>query len=709
MRKMIKALVPFTCLLLLLSTLVLTTVPQIARSIKLGLDIKGGFEILYQVEPIDSGQQITPELLQAMGKMIEKRVNITKVSEPELTVEGTDRIRVKIAGVADPNKLRELIGRPANLTFKDESGQIVLDGHDLASNGASTGFDSLNRPEVIVKFQDASKLSEVTQHNLGREISIYLDDKEVSSAEVKTVITDGTASISGQTAASASELKDLLNAGSLPAKLIEKQVTSVAASLGEQALQMTLLAGYAATAVIFVFMLAAYRLPGLVANIALIGFAYVCFVLLFWMKAALTLSGIAGFILAIGMAVDANIITFEKIKEELKDGKSVRSAFRSGARASFSTIVDSHMTTLIAAWVLTMFGTSSIKSFAIVLIMTIIVSLLTNVFGSRFMIWLLIKDNAFPNASWFGIRKDRNPNGTWKPPFDIARNKKWFLSCSTAILIAGLLVVMIKGLNLGVDFQSGTRLDIHVGRAFETDEITEIIQEQLPSVGMKPVVKVGNDGFSAATTFSKPIPAEELHLVESKLKDVYGGQVSAEEVTVDAMIAKEMVRKAGYAIVIASAGIVLYTAIRFQLLMGIACIIALLHDILIPVALFSVFRLEIDITFIAAILTVVGYSLNDTIVIFDRIRTNLKGAALSSLHELAAVVNASLWQTMRRSLYTVLTVMISALALLWLAGDGIRLFSLALLFGLVCGAYSSIFIASQIWLMFYARKMRIRQ
>jgi SecD/SecF fusion protein len=706
LRKIINTFMPFCMVILLLATLILSTMPQILRHINLGLDLKGGFEILYQVEPIDANQKVTRELLQTTEKMVEKRVNMNNVSEPEITIEGTDRIRVKIAGITDQNKLREQIGQPAYLSFINESGQVVLDGRDLSPNGASIGYDQLNRPEVIVKFQDSVKLKNVTKENLGKPLSIYLDDKLVSTPIVESVVTDGTSSIRNQTFDSATEMTNLLNAGSLPAKLIEKQVTSVSASLGEQALQKTLMAGYISSAFILIFMLIFYRLPGLIANITLIGFAYICLVFLDWMNVTLTLSGIAGFVLAIGMAVDANIITSERIKEELKEGKGIRSAFISGSRSSFATILDAHVTTLIAALVLMLIGTNSVKGFSIVMILTILISLLTNVFGSRILLWLLLKDNVIKSTSWFGVNINRTKENPIKPKLNIVKKRNRYFSFSAIILILGLIVVLSRGLNLGVDFQSGTRLDLNIGSKFEATDITKIIREQIPSVGMKPVVKYGENGFSATTSFSKPISANQLNLVEEKLKEMYGNQVSKQESTVDPMIANEMVKTACTAIIIASGGIILYTAIRFQFSFGIACIIALIHDILIPIAIFSIFGVEIDLTFIAAILTIVGYSLNDTIVIFDRIRMNMKKAKIKSLQDLENLVNMSLWQTMKRSIYTVLTVFLAVVCLLILGGESIHIFSLALLFGLVSGAYSSIFIAAQLWLMIYKRKFK---
>lgn len=276
---------------------------------------------------------------------------------------------------------------------------------------------------------------------------------------------------------------------------------------------------------------------------------------------------------------------------------------------------------------------------------------------------------------------------------------------SGILLVLGLLSVAVFGLNLGVDFKSGTRVDLYIGKPFEVNDVEAIIKQEIPNVSFKPVTKQGNDGLSASTTFDTVVEQPLLVKLQEALKQKYGPQVSKAESTVNPVIAQELAQQAAIAVLIASVGIVLYIAIRFQFLFGIACIIALLHDVFIPISLFSVFRLEIDLTFIAAILTIVGYSINDTIVIFDRIRENLKIMKSKTVEDLEHLVNVSLWQTMARSINTVLTVFVVALAIALFGGEGIRNFSLALLFGLVSGTYSSIFIAAQIWVTLKKREL----
>jgi preprotein translocase subunit SecF/SecD/SecF fusion protein len=263
--------------------------------------------------------------------------------------------------------------------------------------------------------------------------------------------------------------------------------------------------------------------------------------------------------------------------------------------------------------------------------------------------------------------------------------------------------MFILGLNLGVDFKAGTRLDLYIGKEFATADIDAIIKEKLPDTQYTPVTPYGE--YQAFTRFEQTIPPEKLNEIEQALDAKYGDQVTKQESTVDPIIAQELVRKAGIAILLAAVGIAIYVAIRFQMLVGIACAIALLHDVFIPIALFSLFRLEVDLTFIAAILTIVGYSLNDTIVIFDRIRENMRTMKMKTIEDLEHLVNLSLWQTMRRSVFTMLTVLATAIAIAALGSEGIRNFSLALIFGLVSGGYSSIFIAAQIWVTLKKREM----
>ncbi|WP_312108382.1 protein translocase subunit SecD [Brevibacillus reuszeri] len=704
--------VSFIVIVLVASWFMLATTSGIAQKINLGLDLQGGFEILYQLEPMQEGEAVTKDLLNVTATMIDKRVNIGGVKEPEVTIENPDRIRVKLAGVTNEDTLRDLIGKPAVLTFRDEQGRTVMEGRDLAPNGASVDFDDLKRPLIVLKFADAQKFADVTKNNLHKNVAIYLDDEMLTNPVIEEVITAGKAQIRGQhSLEEAKQLRDILNSGALPAKLVELQTNSVGASLGAMALEKTLFAGYVGFGVVLLFMLWMYRLPGMIANITLVFFTYICLLVLSWMNATLTLTGIAGFILSVGMAVDANIITYERIQEELRSHKTALSAFRTGQRRSFITILDSHVTTIIAALVLMAFGSSSIQGFSTILIMTLIVSLFTNVFGSRWLLSLLLKANLFKRPEWYGVAKrdigEREDAQLVR--FDIVKRRRSFYVLSTSILVLGLCSMFYFGLHVGVDFKAGTRLDMYIGKEFHSAEIETVLNQKVPESEFKPVVKYGSKNEWATTTFEKPINKLELEEIQKSLKQNYGNQVNMQESTVDPMIADEMVKKAAIAVILAAVGITIYIAIRFQFLFGIACIVALLHDVFVPLALFSLFQLEIDLTFIAAILTIVGFSINDTIVIFDRIRENMRNRKVKTFEELQQLVNVSLWQTMRRSVFTVLTVFITVMAIALYGSEGVYHFSLALIFGLISGTYSSIFIAAQVWVSLKKREFRTQK
>jgi len=287
--------------------------------------------------------------------------------------------------------------------------------------------------------------------------------------------------------------------------------------------------------------------------------------------------------------------------------------------------------------------------------------------------------------------------------FDIVKNRRKFFLFSGAIIVLGLLFSLFQGFNLGVDFQAGTRLDIYVGKEFVPADVEAILKEQLPEAKFSAVTPYGTN--QAYTRFDQTVSSDKMMEIEQALKAKYGDQVTKQVATVDPSIAREMVKKAAIAVLIASLGIIVYIAFRFQWLFGIATVVGLAHDVIIPIALFSVLGLEVDITFIAAILTILGYSINDKIVIFDRIRENLKTMKSKSVEELEHLVNVSLWQTMRRSVFTVATVFFTAMAIAILGSESIRNFSLALVFGLVSGTYSSIFIAAQVWVNLKERSM----
>ncbi|TCS83834.1 SecD/SecF fusion protein [Tepidibacillus fermentans] len=400
-------LIALIAIILSLSLLMAFTSNYVVRHITLGLDLQGGFEVLYQASPLE-GEKVTSQGLKDTVRAIERRINVLGVTEPEINIEGQDRIRVKLAGVTNQDAARELLGKPARLTFRNVNNEILLDGKDLVQGGAKVDVDTqTNQPVVQLKLKDANKFRDITSKYLGQPIGIYLDEDLITNPTVQSVITTGTAVITGQESVEkAQELADLLNAGALPLQLKEIQSQSVGASLGMQALQLGVKAGIIGTVLILLFMILYYRLPGFIASFTLVFYIYLILVVFWQMHVTLTLPGIAALVLGIGMAVDANIISYERIKEELRAGRSLMSAIRVGYQRSFATILDSNLTTIIAALVLFIIGEfGQIKGFAITLIVSILVSMVTAVFGARLLINLFVKSNLTSKTWLFGVKE----------------------------------------------------------------------------------------------------------------------------------------------------------------------------------------------------------------------------------------------------------------------------------------------------------------
>ncbi|MFJ5965439.1 protein translocase subunit SecDF [Bacillus sp. NPDC093026] len=723
----------FFLVVLLIGTIVGYLTKPVANNITLGLDLQGGFEVLYDVHPVKKGDKITNGVLVSTVEALNRRANVLGVSEPNISIEGNNRIRVQLAGVKDQNRAREILSTEAQLSFRDTNDKELLNGSDLVENGAKQTFNQTNEPIVTVKLKDAKKFGDVTKKVAAmapnNQLVIWLDyhkgdsfKKEVTKAHHKYVsapnvnqeINSSDVQIEGNfTVQEAKDLASILNAGALPVKLTEKYSTSVSAQFGEQALKETVFAGIVGIAIIFLFMLLYYRLPGLVAIITLSAYIYITLQVFDWMGAVMTLPGIAALILGVGMAVDANIITYERIKEELKLGKSVRSAFRAGNRRSFATIFDANLTSIIAGGVLFFFGTSSVKGFATMLILSILTSFITAVFLSRFLLGLLVESRALDRKKgWFGVRKkdmidihETTEHTEPKTPFDkwdFVSKRKGFMIFSATVTIAGIIVLSIFKLNAGIDFASGTRIDIQSDHKLSTTQIEQDFKKL--DLDTDSVVLSGQKENQAAARFVGVPNKEKIAEVKDYFKDKYGTEPNVS--TVSPTVGKELARNALYAVIIASIGIILYVSFRFEYKMAIASIISLLYDAFFIVAFFSITRLEVDVTFIAAILTVIGYSINDTIVTFDRVREQMKKRKPKTIEDLSYIVNLSLQQTFTRSVNTVLTVLVVVIALLIFGSASIANFSIALLVGLLTGVYSSLYIAAQIWLIWKGRELK---
>lgn len=713
-----------------------TTTNNILKDIKLGLDLQGGFEVLYEVTPIEEGQKIDKTVLASTAKALDKRVNVLGVSEPNIQVEGDNRIRVQLAGVTDQNKAREILSTEANLSFRDIHDVKLMDGSDLAENGAKQTFDENGQPSVSIKLKSASTFRDVTQQivNMGQPnnlLVIWLDFEEgkdsfqaeagkpnpsyLSAPAVSQVFNQDTVSIVGSfTIEEATTLADLLNAGSLPVKLTEVYSTSVGAQFGEQALEKTVLGGIIGIAIIYLFMIVYYRFPGFIATVTLSVYIYLILLIFDWMNAVLTLPSIAALVLGVGMAVDANILTYERIREEMKVGRTVKSAFQAGSRNSFAAIFDANITTILVACVLFVYGTSSIKGFATMLIISILVSFLTAVYGSRLFLGLWVNSNLFnKRPSWFGVKKsdihdiaenlDTLDLKTKFDKFDFVKNRKRFYGLSAVLMALGIIAISVFGLNLGIDFSSGTRIEI-----LSNDSITKSeVKAELAKMNIETddIVISGNNKEIGVARLKGVLTKDEIADLKAHFHNEFGADPSVS--TVSPTVGKELAKNGMIALAIASIGIIIYVTIRFEMKMAVPAVVSLLHDAFLIVTFFSITRLEVDITFIAAVLTVIGYSINDTIVTFDRMRENMqKKKRLKSVEDIHDVVNTALRQVMGRSINTVLTVIIAILGLLIFGSESIRNFSIALLVGTVAGVYSSIFLAAQLWVDWKAKELK---
>lgn len=701
---------------------------DIRNSMTLGLDLQGGFEILYQVTPLE-GQEM-PDM-EAVVSSVRKRVDVLGVSEPEITVEGNDRIRVSLAGVDSPDQARRIISSTANLTFRDVNDNLLMDASVLEEGGASVEQDQYGNYVVNLSLKDSDTFyqvtSEIAQRSSGQNLIVaWLDYEEgqsyaaesrkedpayISAATVSEGISGNSAQISGNfTQESATELKDLINSGSLPVQLTEQYSDVVSADYGLGAFSTTMLAGAIGVAAVMLFMICVYRLPGVISAITLAVYIFVVFLLYNAMGAVFTLSGIAALVLGVGMAVDSNILTFERIKDAMYHGRSVQSAFREGSRESFRTILDAQMTTLISAIILYLLGTGSVKGFATMLIVSTLTTLLLIVFVARFLLGLLVKSGCLDNRyELFSVRKNDVPDVSKNEErrkfpifrkFDFVGKAKYFIFTSLAVIVVAAGCMLYHGvnsegiMNFGIDFSSGTSLIVQSDSTIDSDALTQ----QLADLGIEvDSIRLGGSENTTANVYIKEaIDSEQLSQVKTTLQETYGHEVNDNIVT--PVIGRELVRNAVIISLLAWIGILIYVSIRFKWDYALSGIVALIHDVIIILAFCAILRLEINTEIVAVLLTIIGYSINNSIVVFDRIRENVrKTRGHLDKDGYRTLVNEALATTCTRSVFSTLTTMLPVIALLLFGSDGISVFNLTLLIGLIAGAGSSMFIAAQLW------------
>ncbi|WP_083286808.1 protein translocase subunit SecDF [Nosocomiicoccus sp. HMSC09A07] len=738
MKKKPSRIISMLLIVVLLGTAIGLTYKDIVKDVNLGLDLQGGFEVLYQVEPLEKDDTIEQKDVEATASTLDSRVNVLGVSEPNIQIEEGNRIRVQLAGVENQQEARELLSTQAELTIRDVEDNVLLSGKDLVQGGASQGYDDLNQPIVSLKLKDASKFHEITKEISEKQKGANLlviwmdfeegvdsfveeakkeDSKYISAASVDKPINSTEVMISGgfgdkEGLQRAQNIAALLNSGALPVKLTEIYSTSVGAQFGEEALDKTVTAGLIGVVIVLIYMLIFYRVPGLIASVTLVVYIYLTLVMFNLISGVLTLPGIAALILGVGMAVDANIILYERIKEEIRIGRSIKESYKKGANQSLWTIIDANLTTLIAAIILFIFGTSSVKGFATMLLLSILMSFVTAVFLTRVLMRLLVSSGWMDNKpQLFGLKKKHIHNiregvnvqelTTVWDGLKFAEHAKKFFLLSGLIIVAGIAILSIYRLNLGIDFTSGTRADI----VAESNTTEQSVRDDLVELGLEPESLTKSGDKTVVARYSKDLDKNQIAELQSFFEEKYGETPMTS--TVSPVVGQELVKNAIKALLIASVAIIIYVSIRFEWRMGLPAVLALLHDVFVMIAVFSFFRLEVDITFIAAVLTIVGYSINDTIVTLDRIRENNKKMKVyHSEDDINRLINTSLRQTMTRSLNTVITVIIVVVFLVFMGSESIFTFSVALLVGLISGVYSSLFIAIQLWGVLKKRQLR---
>ena len=708
-----------------------------ARNINLGLDLAGGVSITYQTKDENPNGEDMADTIYKLQKRVEQYS-----TEAQVYREGLNRINVEIPGVTDANRILEELGKPGSLCFIEqtdaegntnfqstgtynaegkpeyeltrsldeirEAGSVVLEGTDIAdAAGGAITEQTTNAREYVVSLtmtdEGKSKFAEATTANVGKQIAIVYDNGVLSAPSVKEAITGGKAQIDGmRSVEEAQELASYIRIGSLSLELEELRSSVVAAQLGEEAIATSIRAALIGILIVFLIMIIAYRFPGFVASWALVLYTAIILILLDAFDITLTLPGIAGIILGIGMAVDANVIIYARIREEIGNGISVRNAIKSGFSKAFSAIFDGNITTLIAAFVLMGLGSGSVKGFAYTLALGIVVSMFTALVISRLLM------NCFYAV---GVR-DQKLYGTTKArkPINFLQKRKTFFLISIILIICGPVFMGInsgmgnKALNYSLEFSGGTSTNVTFNEDMDIktidSEVTPLVEEVTGDSNVQPTKVLGTNQVNIKT---RSLSLEERQALNAALVEKFGVDESLIQAeSISATISSEMRKDAIIAVIIATICMLLYIWFRFKdIRFAGSAVLALLHDVLVVITFYAIARVSVGNTFIACMLTIVGYSINATIVIFDRIREHLNSTTRKE--NLEDVVNASITETLTRTIYTSLTTFVMVTALFILGVSSIREFAAPLMVGIICGGYSSVCITGALWYVMRSR------
>ena len=670
--------------------------------IKLGLDLAGGVSITYQaVEENPSSEEMSDTIYK-----LQQRVQ-NYSTEAEVYQEGSNRINIDIPGVSDANAILEELGKPGSLIFVDESGNTILTGDQVASAKAAIQEKNGQKSYVVsLTFTEegAKTFADATAKNIGKRIGIIYDGSMVSYPTVNSAITGGECYIDGmQDYDEAENLAATIRIGSLSLELEELRSNVVGAKLGQEAIATSLKAGAIGFGIVAVFMIAVYFVPGLASVLALCLYVALELVLLSAFEVTLTLPGIAGIILSIGMAVDANVIIFTRIKEEIGVGKTVKSAIKTGFSKALSAIIDGNVTTLIAAVVLFWRGSGTVKGFASTLALGIVLSMFTALFVTKAILNALY-NLGLDDPKFYGVSKEKKAIN-----FLGKKNLCFIISC--VVIVAGWVMMGVHGaggdgvLNYSMEFKGGTSTNV----TFNEDMSLEDISSKVVPV----VIKVTGDaevqtqkvtGTNEVIIKTKTLSVDQRQALNDALVENFG--VEEDKITAESIsgaVSNEMKRDAIAAVIIATICMLIYIWFRFKdIRFATSAVLALLHDVLVVLTFYAAARWSVGSTFIACMLTIVGYSINATIVIFDRVRENLK--VKTNKQSLADLVNLSITQTFTRSINTSLTTVVMVIVLFIMGVSSVREFALPLIVGIVCGTYSSVCITGALWYVMTTHK-----
>lgn len=668
-------------------------------SIPLGLDLSGGVSITYQVVDENPSAEDMSDTIYKLQKRVD-----SYSTEASVYQVGDDRITVEIPGVQDANEILEDLGNPGSLEFQMPDGSVFMTGDMVEDAQGATATDRYGNKQYIVSLkltdEGAKIFGEVTSENIGKNLPIVYDGETISYPQVQSAITGGEAQITGMSSfEEADNLATQIRIGSLSLQLSELESSVVGAQLGSQAIASSLKAGAIGLAIVMVFMIVMYAVPGIAASLALAIYTTLVIATLYLFDITLTLPGIAGIILGIGMAVDANVIVFARIREEIATGKSVQTSMKIGFQKAMSAILDGNITTLIASVVLMALGSGTVRGFAYTLMIGIILSLFTAMVVTRYILYSLYA-LGLKSEKLYGRAKERKS-------IDFIGKKAVFFTISGIIIAAGLISMGVhsategKALNYGLDFMGGTSTTADFGKDMSIEDIENDIVPYVEKVtGDSDVQATKVEGTTQVTIKTRTLSLDERQELEDTLAencDVDASTITSQSIS--STISGEMRSDALKAVIVSCIFMLLYIWFRFKdIRFAASAILALVHDVLVVITVYALVRISVGSTFIACVLTIVGYSINDTIVIFDRIRENLAlKTGKQTAEELREVANKSLTQTLSRSINTSITTFIMVVMLYILGVASIRDFSLPLMAGLVCGAYSSICIATELW------------